>query len=761
MLKNYLVSALRSILNSRFYTVVNILCLSIGIMGVYFAYILLLNLNNSKIGGKNQDRIFLLNNHYQLTDSNVSGKHTPGSLARELQQKYPSIELSARVAAIKNTEIQNLFNNTQIITTGCYSENSLFEIFDLKCINAVNKEYLSSSNSIVISRKLSEKLFAQANVLNNTIQIDGKIYEVKAVMDEIVLGFGITFDFVLPVDNYIASNPDLMSSNAFLSYILLRTSEEYKNVSSLLANERFHDDNLNTDMNLSLQPFNDSGEPFKESVLLLSIGAIILLLISLINFINLSNARLSLRYKEIGVRKVNGSSRIQIFFQYITETLTLTFISALLAMMLTFLFIPQVKSIYSPFINDAISFNILNFNTILLLVCILISIGILAGIYPAAILSSFNPIRILKAGFNSPVRGILFRRLFILGQYIPTVIVILFGFTLYSKFHDPYIAKRINVSDDIYVLEMKGNIIPSEIQKEINDLPQVTKLTAASVIPTLVDENALFRTKKDNSGLILIGSFLSVNHSYFDFFNIKLVSGFIPLESNSNKILINEALANKLDAEGSLIDNIIVNKEHYFIAGVFKDPIDTEYAKNSKPVAINVTDQKLPYLFIQSNLKQSVLLTTIGAILKDNKESLYKVERLIEIQSKAEQFNFQVSKVIIGFSILMLFIAGMGVLSLSSILAVKKTLEAGIRKVNGAKTSDIFKHQIKEFIVLSFISLLIGITLVYLILPTTLRLEVKTIFFTIFLTIMTTFLASVFQSISLAIRNPSDIFRYE
>lgn len=765
MIKHYLKSAIRSVLKNRFFAIISIFCLSIGISGIYVAYLLLLHINGPVVDRNRKDCIYILNNHYNFTDKALTGKHLPGSIIPMMLQQYPAIESAARVAPIENIIVQNSFKDAHVRALGCYSENSLFYIFNNKPGLAVTNEYLNNPESIVLSKKLAKKLFGNDNALQQSVIINNRIYNVTSVFDNISLGFGIQFDFVIPLQNYLVSNPEVMTSNTFLSYVLLRSPQDFQSLSSQIGKQSFNDAYLKTDVHFTLEPFNKVSQAIEETGLLLSIAALILMIVTVINFVNLTNTRLSLRNKEIGLRKVNGASRSQVFVQYISETLILTFLAATIAVILTILFLPQINLIFSPFSNVEISFGILNPETLLYLILGLIATGVLSGIYPAAILASFRPVQILQSRFNSPVRGIFVRRFFVLFQYTPAVFVILFSLTLFFRFQDQFLLRSKSLPENVYLFELNESNVTPEIQKELSNLPQIKSIATSSVLPTEFKENAVFSTEQNYTGIVVPGTFITVNNAFISLFNINLLNGSVPSENENNRIIINKSLAERLKTKGDLPERLIINQKIFYIAGVFDFPKVTEDFKNPLPVVINISKQPQSFCFIKSSLTRNEMLSTLNYKLNKSGDITINLQKLKDYQNRAEQFNLQVSRVIIWFSILMLFIAAMGILSLSSLLAVRKTRENGIRKVYGATSINIFRQFSKEFFFLVFISLFFGTLLAFLVIDliqkNDFRLQFKTIAITFTVLIITTIMAFIYQSISAAFKNPIEALKHD
>jgi putative ABC transport system permease protein len=404
MFRNYFKAAIRNLLHNKTYGFLNIAGLAVGIACAALIFLWVEDELTFNHHHKDLDRIYRVLEH-QTYDGKISTfGATPGVLARGMQDELPGVEIAART----DWGMRKLFgkDDKNIYEQGLYMDSSFFRIFDFPFIKGDPAQPFNQLHSIVISRTMAEKFFSNANdAYGKTLNMDNKQeYFINGVFEDLPANSSFKFDWAVPFKLYEDNNTWLSSwsSNGVQTYVKVAKNTNVAKLNEKLLNFIQSKDETAvakaflfpiTDWRL-YSKFEDGKQVGGriEYVRLFSTIAWIILIIACINFMNLATARSEKRSREVGVRKVLGAGKGKLVFQFLTESVILSFISVILAVVIVYISIGGFNKLVEKELFVRIT-DPVHLGSLLAigLVC-----GVIAGSYPALYLSSFNPIVVLK-----------------------------------------------------------------------------------------------------------------------------------------------------------------------------------------------------------------------------------------------------------------------------------------------------------------------------------------------------------------------------
>ena len=745
MLKSYFITAWRYLTRHKTYSVINIAGLSIGLA---CAMLILLYVKDEASFDKFHKNV---NHVYRIvTISKFGGTYHKDSNTGYLQgprfaKNVPGIQSFVRV----QSGSQDIKNGTEVQSQDLlYVDTSFFSVFSFPLINGNPATCLSEPHSIVLSEDAAIKHFGKTDVVGKTMMLKEDSvfvpYKVTAVAKRCPQNSSIQFSVLLPfresesdaknsenwfnffLNTFVVLNPNAnlqTVENQMQSFFVRDAGAAYKEMVEKFLNG--FDEGMGT---YSLQPFTDmhmSTELPSQNGLqnasnpmysyILSGIALFVLLIACINFVNLTIARSLKRAKEIGVRKVIGSDRKQLIFQFLGESFLLCFIAFTLALLLVELSLP----VFNNLANKALSFSYLfDVKLIASYFVLFLLTGLLAGFYPALVLSGYRPVETLYSRFNLAGKNYLQKSLVVL-QFALASLLIIGTFTIYRQFN--FLTKTDLGYDDRNIVEVsKEGLKHSEAATFKAEL-----LKNPNIVDVAPKNSGFWGTAaKVASDSVLNFAYETVDESYIPTMKIPLVQGRNFSRSNpsdaANSILVNEAFVKKAGWKnpiGETVNFYYRDNEIYKVIGVVKD---YHYAalnqkigpqmftmKNSNGygifnIKIKPGTETASLKFIQEKFREFFPLSPYSYIFKDE-------QRIKDYESEAKW-----KQIILFGAILTIFISCIGLFGLSVLAAEKRTKEIGIRKVLGASVSNVVTKLSKDFLLLVSIALIIAIPLSWL-----------------------------------------------
>ena len=429
MLKNYFKTAWRNILKNKVFSIINLLGLSIGISVCFIIMLFVQDELSYDRNNVNADRIVRVLFQSSINGSKINEATVMPPTAQALKSDYPEVQVATRLHAAGRPKVtygDKKFKDDEL----AFVDPNFFKVFTFHFLKGDPATALMQPNTLVITKDFAKKYFGEEDPIGKILDFDNKtaLYKVTGVIDKIPANAHFHFDMFGSMEGYNDSKSDSWMTSNFFTYLLLQQGYDYKKLEAKLPAmvEKYMGPQILKAMGMSLSQFRTKGnslgfalqpltdihlhgnssyelEPAGDIkyVYIFTAIAIFMLLIACINFINLSTASASKRAKEVGVRKVMGSGKFDLIKQFLSESLLLTFIALLISFGVVHLVLPVFNELSGK--NLSIGFSL---QTLLQLVSIGLLIGLLAGIYPAFFLSSFNPIATLKGRLSASTKSL-------------------------------------------------------------------------------------------------------------------------------------------------------------------------------------------------------------------------------------------------------------------------------------------------------------------------------------------------------------------
>ncbi len=739
MLKNYFKIALRNLQRNKVYSFINIAGLSLGLA---CAMLIILYLKDEV----SFDRFHQNVNHiYRIVSTNYfEGKEQKDGNTGFFQgprftQNVPGIEKFVRLQ--QGTE--DIKSGTDVQSQDLlYVDSSFFNVFTFPLIHGNPGTCLKDPHSVVISEKEAKKRFGTKDAIGKIILIktDSTFipYGVSAVAKNTPQNSSIQFDMLLPFKesqadagnnenwfNFFLNTFVVLSPNAKMASVEKSMHDYYVKDASQVFNEIKQKYGLDTntkmgsyglqhfaDMHMSTElPAQNGLEHASNPVYsyILSGIALFVLLIACINFVNLTVARSVKRAKEIGIRKVVGSSRKQLIFQFLGESFLLCFIAFVMAVVLVKLILP----VFNELSNKALSISYLfDAKLILAYVVLFFLTSFLAGFYPAVILSGYKPTATLYSRFNLSGKNYLQKSLVVL-QFALASFLIVGTFVIYSQFR--FLTHTNLGYDDNNIVEVSKNIRSHQeagiFKTELLKNPDIIDVAPKngggwSTVARLADDSSIQF------------SYETVDESYIPMMKIQLLQGRNfskghPADS-THSVVVNEAFVKQAgwkDPIGKTV-NFFYNKEEYQVVGVVKDYHYAPLNQKIKPQLFTMKNSNY-YGIYDIKIRPGTASSTLEFIHKKFKDlypmSPYSYVFKDEQNRKNYEAEAKWKQIILFGAILTIFISCIGLFGLSVLSAEKRTKEIGIRKVLGASVSSVVTTLSKDFLKLVLLAMVIAI----------------------------------------------------
>jgi putative ABC transport system permease protein len=815
MFKNYFKTAFRTLTRNRNYTVINIAGLTAGIAVCMMIFIVIQFQTSFDNFHAKKDRIYRVLTEYHHADAAniVYGKDVPFPMPGGLKTAFPQIEQVAPIFASQNDQLLIPGNNATTVKTFkeqrgvFFTGPSFFEMFDFPLL-AGSYASLKDPNNVMLTKEMAEKYFGDwRSAIGKTIKLQagGYIFEhgvevlkvsgilatIPANTDfqlKLVVAYGTGF-----TGSLIAKSTDWedRTNTDFGCYILLPPDISVDNFNQQL---RAYSGKVqspdNTDSHI-IQPLTAvhydtltgdySNKTISHELLnVLWLIAAFILLIACVNFINLSTAQAVNRAKEVGVRKVLGSNKLQLQIQFIVETFLIVTSAVILAAVITTLALPSVNQLLAL----SLSFNVLNNPAIILfLLTVTIVVTALAGFYPSVVLSGFNPVNALKSKITANIaKGISLRRGLVVFQFIIAQALII-GTLIIVKQMNYFMDQPLGFDKNaiINVPFRTDSLRLSRLdylRKQLLSVNGVQSASFSSSTP-VEDGNDMWSTFRfDNS--IKEADFKAItkfaDNEYVPAYKLQLIAGRnLQPSKMTREFLVNETLMKSLGIKNP---DEILNKEISIwgdrikcpVVGVLKDFNDRSFRNDLAPLLITTNNT----MYNQAGIKLetaniSSTLQSVKTIWEQTFPNFVYEYRFLDdkIESFYKQEN-QLAQLYKIFAAIAIFLSCLGLYGLASFMAAQRIKEVGIRKVLGATAGNIVYLFSKEFIILIAIAFVIATPIAWYYMHQWLqdyvyRIDISWWLFAAggFVAIITALATISFQAIRAAVANPVNSLRSE
>jgi len=714
MLKYSLKHIFRNWKNSRSSLIINLIGLTTGLTCVLFIYLWVNDEFSFDKFHEKDSQLFQVMTKFQTDKGIEVSEASSGLLAENLRDEIPEIEYA--VTTYESSEIRILStDNKSIRASSLYATGDFFNVFSYNLIQGNRTEILSDENDIIISEEVAKKLFNTTNdIVGKVIRMDNKEpLTISGIFKRVPSNSSVHFDFVLPYKLMIRENPGIHSwgQNYFKTYLLLskgtNVTEFNKAISELFQKK------TDSHSSLFIRPYSQRYLYSKYEngiqsggrityVRLFSIIGILILVIACINFINLSTARASKKMKEVGLKKVLGAQKSSLIFGFITEAMIISFIALIISLLIVIFFL--------PYFNDFTGKHILlkfEINFIIFLAGGILFTSLISGVYPALCLSGFNPATVFQGKQNNNLRKSGTRRALVIFQYLISIILVVSVLTVYRQM------KFIENQDLGY---KKDNVIYFENERGMTGNSQ-TFLSELKKIPGIVNAsstawNFISSRASTGGGVDWDGkntdnnvSFevQQVNYNLIETLDIGLKEGrsFSEKFSTDNSaIIFNETAIKTMGIKDPVGKVVKVWGGDRQIVGIVKDfHFESLHSKiNPLFFILNPSNCKIMMIRIKSGMYQEVIDDINKLYHKFNPAFPFDYKFLdqdFQEQYVAEKRIAFLSRY---FALIAIIISSLGLLGLAAFSAEQKLKEIGIRKVNGARISEVMAMLNRDFI---------------------------------------------------------------
>lgn len=711
MFRNYILVTIRSLFRNKIYSLTSITGLAVG-MTSFILISLWVNdeLSYDRFHEKTNSLYRIVDYEKYSSGEEVNFSQNSALLGPILKSNYPEILSFTRYRRGHSQVVdykEKSFNQDGIV----FADPSLFDLFSFRVAQGNKETILSDPFSIAITEEMADKYFGNEDPIGKTIQLDKRLdFTVSAIINNSPSNSHLQFNFIVPFTTIkeFGEDIDTWRSWAYATYILLDKKADYLKVSDKIKNVIIENEEASI-ATISLQPITDihlnsshiwglGGEGEMKYVYIFSIIAVFILLTACFNFMNLATARSSKRAKEVGLRKVIGAQRKEIILQFLLESLLISSISMVLSGFAISILLPT----FNEFSLKEIQFTLLgNLHLIIFILGVVLSTGVISGLYPALFLSSFQPVNVLKGVFKTGRQGSSFRRILVTVQFILTISLI-FGTLVINRQLNFIRNQKLGFNkDNVVSIDLPNNLQPKAelIKNEFKQNSEFLKISAATTAPNRVGYSRIFSEWDGNHpDEQFLAHFLSADENYLSLFDMKIKEGRFFLKefsSDNSAIVINEAAA-KVMGMDEPIGKILEGSE---IIGVIKDyHFQSLHDKiNPQIFYYNAENAKCLLIKLSSDNISKSLMALQKSWTSINPGYPMEFQFVDEHQEQMYMAETRVEKIINIFTFLALFIACLGLFGLTSFVSEQRTKEIGVRKVLGASILGILLLLNKEF----------------------------------------------------------------
>ena len=754
LFQNYFKIGIRNILKYKTFSFINIFGLAVAMSVGMLLILMLADQHRYDLFHVKRDRI------YRILSSTEEGRQgyatSPFPLAHALKESYPIVEEVTHLTPGVGGDATYQQKLTDM--RGYFAEPSFFQVFDFRLEKGDEKTALMQPNSVVISSELAYELFNDENPIGKAIEFsDRKLafplefdgisspavpwgsFTITGVIDHSKYKSHLAFDALVSTSSlpllYADKKIEDRSNdweNYFrtYTYVLLRPDADEEQLDRTLADfvkrtyrdisaEHIKGFHLTpqplSQVQLGLMGNDTNNRLFLAGYYFLVALAIIILISAALNYTSLSIARSVVRAKEIGIRKVNGAQKRSVMIQFISESILISLFAMVLAIVLLFLLKPAFKNLW---VNQYLGFELpQTFEVYLIFFGFAVFIGILAGLYPAIKLSSYEPTKVLKKLQVMDTGGMGLRKALNVSQlvislfFIATSVVVFRQFNYFMKFDYGF------TSSNIINVELQGASY-EQVAQQFYSVPGVVSISASDIIPATGTNNGIELKNHGTEDEFTFASILNTDHHFAQNLDIQLVAGSgLSENSTTQSILINESAVEKLGYPNpsAIIGESFETKwggETLTVVGVVKNFHYLLLINNNGIAPLVLRRNPEQFKFVNVKLSEGDRMKTISQLEVKWKEidplHSFQYKFFTDELASTHQAIFDIVTILGFVAFLAIVIACLGLLGMATYTVERKTREVGIRKALGATGFDIAFLLSKEFMAIVLIAVCIG-----------------------------------------------------
>ena len=736
MIKNYLKIAWRNLVNNKVYSALNILGLAAGMAVALIIGLWVINEFSYDKFLPNYKQLYQV--EINFTDPH-EGEHTQSALAIPLadvlRKEIPGIKHVAETDWVGSQTHDLLVGNKKLYLLGGAVHPDFLKIFQYPFVKGSAKSALSDIYSIILTESTAKALFGDQDPMNKYVRVDNsQNLKVTGVIKDIPQTATLQFSFLTPfsfkeaTEDWMKNARTTWTNNSFNAYLELEPGVTYAQIEPKIKNLVYeHSPQMRPGKPVVVlhalkfwhlyTDFKKGKEAggFIDYVRMFSVIGLLVLIIACINFMNLSTARSEKRAREVGVRKAIGSQRKDLVFQFLTESILITFIAFLFSILFTQLALPS----FDVLIGSSISIPYGNPLFWLIMICYVLITGLLAGSRPAFYLSSFNPVKVLKGAIQIGKGAALPRKVLVVVQFSCSIALIISTIIVYQQLQYAKNRPTGYSADRLMVTDMSGDL-RNNYDALRNDLLQTGMVEsvakASSPLTGIYMHTGIEKWPGQGAGeLGLNVGGISVSDNYFKTVGMKIVEG-RDFSSNwsadTSNIIVNEAAVRRMGLKNPInqlitYDNV---KGQAKIIGVVKDALMESPFTPVEPAVFNHERGGNYVIYrLAASAGTHNAIQKITKIFDTYNPAYPYIYRFVD-DDYNQKFNLEalIGKLAGVFAGLAIFISCLGLFGLAAYVAEQRTKEIGIRKVLGASVAQVWLLLSRDFIILVMISCLIA-----------------------------------------------------
>lgn len=753
MLFSYIKTAFRSIAKNKFYSLLNILGLAVGLIAFIFILIYLRVEGSYDQYNLKHERIFRIESSFMISGKTEDFAIVPVPMAPAMKMDIPEIEAYTRFAFAGNQLLHH--KEREYYERDFYfADSSVFDVFTIPMIYGNPKSALTDPHSVVLCQSTSEKYFGKENPVGEVLlSAEGDQYKITGVFEDLPANTHMKFDGLFSIESLVAfagendynsMEPGRFWNIGLYSYLLINENATIETVHekfSIIYDKYMRDigEQINSSFILLSTPLADthfsghtsSDEPKgnRNYLFIFSAIGLFILIIAAINYMNMATARSVKRAKEVGIRKVSGATKKDLVYQFLSESVVLTMISLIIACVSVYFLFPNFQHLLGKQLDDS---ELLNIPLLIQVFLSAMIIGLLAGSYPAFYLSSFNPAMVLKGTMSGKSGGSgKLRKLLVVIQFWIAIMMIIGTLIVSSQLKFLQNKDLGFHKENMVVMEFQDSAFRSKahvFRDELIQHPHVLDATVSSGVPGRNGWIQVVRVEKENQMIDDAMVICIPDVRYAQTYELELLGGrFFKEEMGMDMgeaCIVNETAVKVYGwGENAIGKKIIwgadLNGEggrELKVIGVFKDYHFKSLHNKVQPMV----------MFLHEEFGRGLLTVKLDG--KQNVATLNDIESKWHEMGAKRPFDFEYlessmnemyegeKKTGVIFhiaTVITLLIALIGLLGLSSFIAEQKTKEIGIRKVVGASVYSILILLYKEFFWLILIGYLLAIPLTW------------------------------------------------
>lgn len=751
MFNNLIKYSIRAFKRQRAYIIINILGLSIGIACSLLIALFVINEASYDRYNTKKDRIFRAILNGKIGGQEVTYATSAAIMGPTMLREFPEIEDFLRMTGAGPTVIEynnQAFSEEHLIE----ADSSFFNFFSIPVIKGDQKNLLNAPHKAVLSESTAKKIFGNENPIDKAIKIgsDTVRYIISGVMKDIPGNSHFEANILTSFMTNPRSKNPMWLSNSFSTYFLLKPNTSYVTVDEKIPEmlRKYVGPEVQQYLGVSVDDFNKQGNKYRfylqnlkdihldnsiqqefkkasDPKFLIIFGsiAVLIILIAAINFMNLSTAQASKRAKEVGIKKIGGSSRGMLITQFLSESFILSFVSLILAL----IFIKITLPYFNNLLGAKLELRLIGkWFTVPLLLLFTVVVGFLAGSYPALFLSSFNPYEVLKGSVKKSMTNGRLKRVLVVFQFAVSILLIVGTMIMYRQISF-MLNKDVGFNKEQLIVINRAEALGTKMKsfkETVKGIPGVVNISSSTAVPGRTNNTNGYRIegRKDESFLMVTNW---VDYNYLDTYGMNLVSGRFFNESyttDKEACLVNESTIKNFSItdpqKTRFQEPRDSGKMNYLpILGIVKNFNFESLREPIQPYIFKFQNDGMLWGYITVRLSARDYSRTISEIeakwkefVQNNPLQYYFLDQDFEKMYIQEKQNAQMAVI---FSILAIFIAALGLFGLTSFTVEQRTKEIGVRKAMGSSISGIYLVISRETIILVSISALLAWPIIY------------------------------------------------